>query len=282
MTDYTPYKELYLKCFTEDTEEDAELLFKTVLSKAERVCEYHEGNPIAMLFLMDSNLRACDVTYPFFYLYAACTHPDHRGKGIMGELLQKAKEIALNKGKLGIFLKPANPPLFNFYAKSDFMPFFKITKVKTTAATFLHKVHPDTCQIFEMSMDEWQLKRKEFLNSLCDIYADFSNDLFSAATAGCRVLIGNHSALVYELRDDTLLIKEALCHSGYEKEMLNMSALLLNETKATNIELRFPTVYNTDAFKELNTETSYFSVLWDNGVLPKDSFKAPYHGFAFD
>jgi hypothetical protein len=30
MTDYTQHKKLYLLCFTEDTKEDAELLFKNV------------------------------------------------------------------------------------------------------------------------------------------------------------------------------------------------------------------------------------------------------------
>ena len=102
---YSAYKDLYLKCFTEDSEQDAEFLFETVLKKAERVCEYENGTPIAMLFLMDCRIQTKTESLPFYYLYAACTHPDHRGKGLMSKLLEKAKQKSLADGKMGIFLK---------------------------------------------------------------------------------------------------------------------------------------------------------------------------------
>ena len=87
MTDYTQHKQLYLLCFTEDTAEDAELLFKNVFSKAKMVCEYNaEGLPIAMLYLMDAKIVDNGKKDDYYYLYAACTHPSYRGKGIMGSL----------------------------------------------------------------------------------------------------------------------------------------------------------------------------------------------------
>ena len=70
MTDYTEYKKLYLLCFTDDTEEDAELLFENVLSKAKMISENNEnGQPIAMLFLMDANIVNNTKVFDYYYLY---------------------------------------------------------------------------------------------------------------------------------------------------------------------------------------------------------------------
>lgn len=282
MKDYSLYKDLYLKCFADDTEEDAEILFSTVLSKAKKVCEYSDEKPIAMLFLMDSKLIAKDYEYPFYYLYAACTHPDYRGRGIMGGLLEKAKQVAVDDGKLGIFLKPANPPLFDFYKKSDFLPFFSYTKITATAKDFLTRVNITPLSFKKIGMKDWQTKRISFLNDLTDLYAHFSDDLFTAATVGCSAILSEKSAAVYELRDDTLLIKEAMCHIGYEQELLCLVAELLKSTKAKDVELRLPPVYSPFAFDGFKVSTTPFSVIWHNDCFKKELFEYPYHGFAFD
>lgn len=284
LSNYSAYKELYLKCFTEDTEQDAEFLFETVLKKAELICEYKNGMPIAMLFLMDCHLQTKDAALPFYYLYAACTHPDYRGKGLMGKLLENAKQKSLADGKMGIFLKPATPSLFNFYAKSGFEPFFKYTKICCSAEHFLNNVDikPALAPITQMSLKEWQMRRYEPLNLLCDIYADFEGDLFYSATAGCSVAFSDGAAIVYEKRDDTLLVKEAFCRKGNENSLLSLAGAVLLKLGAQNIELRLPAVYNDDAFKGLNPKTEPFSVIWHNGSLNLLCYDTPYHGFAFD
>ena len=282
MPDYTDYKNLYLLCFAEDTEEDAEFLFKTVLSKAENVCEYKDGKPIAMLFLMEANLISKDSEYPFFYLYAACTHPEHRSKGIMGRLLEKAKKVANDKGKLGIFLKPANPSLFDFYKKSDFSPFFSVKKINTSAKVIADISDNTDISLNKLTMAEWHSKRKEFLCGQCDLYADFSKDLFTAATDGCAVVMAENSAAVYELREDTLLVKEAVCHKGAEKEVINLLARVVKELNPEKFEVRFPPSFEVDLPQGLISNAIPFSVIWDNGELPKEDISFPYHGFAFD
>ena len=76
MVNYTEHKKLYLLCFTDDTEEDADLLFKNVFSKAKMVSKTDEnGLPIAMLFLMDAKIVTDGIPLDYYYLYAACTHP---------------------------------------------------------------------------------------------------------------------------------------------------------------------------------------------------------------
>lgn len=287
MTDYTLYKELYLKCFLDDSEEDAEMLFKTVLSKAILVAEYEENRPIAMLYLMESDLVSKNKSYPFYYLYAACTHPDFRGKGIMQKLLKKAKEIAVENNKIGIFLKPANEPLFDFYQKSDFSPLFRVLKLNDTAENFLSKLETlnllNPVSIIEIPMSEWANKRKPILGDITDLYADFSKDLFAAATDGCKAVYTNSGAsAVYETRGNTLLIKEALCYESNQTELLNLAYQLIKLTGCEYIELRAPESLNCTLFEELGAKITRFSVLWCYGDFSAEDFSTPYHGFAFD
>ena len=209
MTDYTEYKKLYLLCFTEDTEEDAELLFKNVFSKAKMVSKTDEkGSPIAMLFLMDAKIVTNGISSDYYYLYAACTHPDHRGKGIMANLLEEAKEIATKDNKLGIFLKPANPPLFDFYAKSNFMPYFNVCKINMLAENFISQYPSELLNAQIKTLEEWYETRKEFLGDINSSYVDFSKELLITAADGSVPIIAKDFGFVYEVRDDLLLVKE--------------------------------------------------------------------------
>ncbi len=281
MTDYSPFKELYLKCFTEDTREDADFLFENVLSKATLISKEYEGRPIAMLFLMESNLTEKGKTYPFYYLYAACTHPDFRGKGIMGELLASAKKTALLKGKMGIFLKPATKSLFDFYAKYGFSPFFDYSYLRLPVSEFL-KANPTYCDFETISLETWHTLRKEWLPNLCDIYADFDKSLFLGATDGLTVAKTENAAVVYEIREDTLLIKEALCIKEEKDSLLNLVSALAKKSGVKNLELRMPKTLNYKEFKGLPLTSSPFSVIWCNESFPLSKFKNAYHGFAFD
>lgn len=281
MTDYTPYKELYLKCFTEDTKEDADFLFENVLSKATLISKEYEGRPIAMLFLMESSLTEKDKTYPFYYLYAACTHPNFRGKGIMGELLKCAKKTALSKGKLGIFLKPATKSLFDFYEKYGFNSFFDYSFLLLSYSDLSNLNFTETDYEF-LSLEDWHLLRKEWLPHLCDIYADFSKSLFLGATDGLTVAKTENAAAVFEIRGNTLLIKEALCLNQDYRALLNLCFTLAKRQGAEKLELRMPKAINSKGFENLPLTSSPFSVIWCCDNFPLNKFENAYHGFAFD
>ena len=126
------------------------------------------------------------------------------------------------------------------------------------------------------------MRRYEPLGLLCDIYADFEGDLFYSAAAGCTAVFWGGAAIVYEMRGDTLLVKEAFCRKGNEKALLSLTGAVLSKLRRENIELRLPAVYSDEAFKGLNPKTEAFSVIWHNGNLNLKDYEAPYHGFAFD
>lgn len=282
------YQELYLTCFPEDTPEDAAHLFEAVFSKAVCIDRKVDGRPIAMLYLMDCSLTTPSGSVPYYYLYAACTHPDYRGRGIMGQLLEEAKQAATLAGKQGIFLKPANQPLFGFYEKSEFQPFFKVCKLQTSAADFCSKLdlmYPDDSVDFApCTMAEWFEKRKQLLPHLTGLYADFPKSLLLGATDGCHVLLGaDGMGLAYEIREDLLFIKEALAPLGNEDALLLATRDLLRETGCSRLELRMPATACSHQLLRFGAKIEPFSVIWSKDIgLLLPLYDPPYHGFAFD
>jgi GNAT superfamily N-acetyltransferase len=281
MTDYTQHKKLYLLCFTEDTKEDAELLFKNVFSKAKLVCEYNaEGMPIAMLYLMDAKIVDNHKKDDYYYLYAACTHPDYRGRGIMGNLLERAKAEAIKDNKKGIFLKPANAPLFDFYAKSDFLPYFKVCKVTMNSAEFTSRYPKTDICTKATDLSEWYSLRQNFLKKLCCPYVEFSKEMLTTAAEGCAAVKAEDFGFVYEIRDDLFLVKEALCKKGAADDLFSAISKTLSDTNCSRVEVRLPPALQGE-LSTFSAPVQPFSVMWftEDGKPLKTN---GHHGFAFD
>ena len=76
---------------------------------------------VSQLFLIEGEVRDGDKVYPSYYLYAACTSPAYRRKGIMGSLIEAAAQTAKANGKDFVFLKPGSPELYDYYSKHGFV-----------------------------------------------------------------------------------------------------------------------------------------------------------------
>ena len=96
------------------------------------------------------------------------------------------------------------------------------------------------------------------------------------------VVMADNSAAVYELVDNTLLVKEAVCRKEKEKELINLLVRLVKEINPENVEVRLPPSFDLSLPDGLISKATPFSVIWDNGSLSKKDFSFPYHGFAFD
>ncbi len=91
------------------------------------VCE--ENKKIAsMLFLLDGKVKTDDVTLNAYYLYAAATLKEFRGRGIMGQMLDEAEKLVQSRGVDLICLKPAEDSLYGYYARFGYKTLFKTKK----------------------------------------------------------------------------------------------------------------------------------------------------------
>ncbi len=96
------------------------------------------GVALSVLFLLDGKMKIGKSTYPARYIYAACTHPDCRGRGLMSRLIEFAAEKSVEAGYGFLCLTPAEPSLFGYYSRCGFATSFVTERVcvdrKTLAA----------------------------------------------------------------------------------------------------------------------------------------------------
>lgn len=87
----------------------------------ENNCRYtvKDGKIVSMLFLLEGEIKADGRVYPAAYLYAAATHPDYRMRGLMKDLIEKAKQETVDKG-IVLATKPAEQSLYGYYARFGF------------------------------------------------------------------------------------------------------------------------------------------------------------------
>ena len=116
-----------------DSRREIEFFLKNKFVPENTVVYEENGEIISQLFLLNGEMCFNGVDYSSYYLYAACTSQKHRGKGIMGRMLEFSKSLAKERGIDCICLMPAEDSLYNFYSKFGFKPIFKRKTVKISS-----------------------------------------------------------------------------------------------------------------------------------------------------
>lgn len=147
-----------------DTSEAVKIFFEYHYKPENTLVYDVNKNVVAMLYLLEGNFVISGERYPSYYLYAAATDAKYRGKGIMGKLLDFAKETAASRGKDYICLLPAEESLYGYYYKHGYKSVFKKKIVKIKCINKEHEIR-SAC-----------LNLKEFRNKFFDTYDYFEWD----------------------------------------------------------------------------------------------------------
>ena len=145
------------------------------------------GMLVSQLFLLPRKLQTGE---PVFYLYAACTVPECRGWGYMGELLEAAAEYSRRSEKKYIFLMPSEESLYGFYERSGYLPLCRQKRAVLNTADILKISIPDDSNM--IVCDE------EICHYAVKMYSDCGYKTFSNANA----------CVIYETQGDTFSVKE--------------------------------------------------------------------------
>ena len=180
----------------------------------------------------------------------------------------------------GIFLKPANPPLFNFYAKSNFLPYFKVCKITMDAAEFINRYPANENSVETTDLGEWYTLRQDLLKGLNQPYVEFSKEMLTTAADGGIAVKEEAFGFVYEVRDDLFLVKEALFKRGCAEKLFAAISKVLANTSCTETEIRLPPALIGE-LSAFDNPLKPFSVMWftESG---KSFDTNGHHGFAFD
>lgn len=190
-SDIPALKALWSLSFPEDSDADRDAFFAAVGIDACFV-EECDGAIASMVF----GLPVTDGEREFQYIYAACTHPDFRGRGVFSALLRQVLDAAKARGCAASFLHPAEPSLTAFYARFGYVPAVFVTRERGEANC--------PVSVETMTADDCAARRDRLLNVP---YMHWSSALLSLIRE--RYAVGESAALC-ERRGETLIVKEWL------------------------------------------------------------------------
>ena len=124
MTTKEKVKALWQLCF-DDSEEFVEMYFRLRYKNEINVTIESGDEVISALQMIPYPMTFCGNTVQTSYVSGACTHPDFRGNGVMRELLSQAFARMLRNGTHFSTLIPAEPWLFDYYARMGYAPVFR-------------------------------------------------------------------------------------------------------------------------------------------------------------
>lgn len=122
--DIAELSRLWQLCFG-DTEEYISAFMRDCFEPQNTVTVRENGVMCSALYLLDGRVRISGEYFSAAYLYAACTHPDYRSKGLMGKALKFAERKCADEGIDYICLVPAEDSLFDYYSRFGYTSVFE-------------------------------------------------------------------------------------------------------------------------------------------------------------
>ncbi len=201
-------KQLWAKVFR-DSDEAIDMFFDFHFKPENTAVCIEDNKIVAMFFLLPGKLNNNNCIYNSYYLYAACTDKEYRGRGIMKNLIEFAIYESKKRQINYIFLLPAEDSLYGYYENFGFVPIYG----KTTNVYTFDELDNNTQISVEhsYSSDYLYLLRK----NLCSHYTYFEWDSTSIDFAvkfnkyyGAKFISNCNGYLLYTIADDKIFVKE--------------------------------------------------------------------------
>ena len=126
-SDYENLKELWQTAF-DDSREHLDFFFKNTVSCDNALVCFDSDKPVSALYMLESEILTEEKTCSAYYIYAVCTHPDFRGKGLMKGLFEELFNVAKSRNIDYLFLVPEEKYLYKIYEKLGFRTGFSYSQ----------------------------------------------------------------------------------------------------------------------------------------------------------
>lgn len=97
-------EDLWVTCFPEDGNGFAATFLRDYFRPEQGICIAQDGDVQSALYMLPCTYRVGDKTGSLVYIYAMCTHPDHRRKGNLRRMLEFAEQHCKQNGIDGLVL----------------------------------------------------------------------------------------------------------------------------------------------------------------------------------
>ncbi len=256
MTRKEQIKALWRLCFN-DPEDYIQLYFDRVYKEEQALTIERDGKIISALQLMPYTMTWCGTEITMAYIYAACTDPAERGKGLMRDLLQKAFHEMRRRDYDITSLIPAEPWLFDYYRKHGYT------------------------EIFDYSVDCYICpENRKADNSIKVITPDFENENYWYTYFDSK--LRERSCCVLHTKEDfhTIIADSRLSEGkilgavNKQGRPVGLAFVVADEKEAIVKEL----LYNNDTVKELLLweavqAYNFGQVMYKHNANPENSFR---------
>ncbi len=221
---------LWQVCF-DGSEASLDYYFDRVYTEEHAVSIEKDGQVVSALQMLPYRMRWCGTEIPVSYIYAACTAPEERGRGLMRDLLLNAFAAMREQGILFSFLIPANPGLFTYYRTQGYTEVFDCSTTLITETDVADAADVCTCVPLHPSMaDEWYpyFHEKENGRSLTVLHTPAhlhhvvtDTLLYDGLVLGLQDEQGNKKGLVFVSEEEGVMqIRELFYESEEAKRQL--------------------------------------------------------------
>lgn len=181
-------KALWKLCF-DDSDEFVEMYFSLRYTEEVNVAIERENEVISALQMIPYPMTFCGKAVPTSYISGACTHPDFRGGGVMRELLSRSFRRMQNSGIYFSTLIPAEPWLFDYYAKMGYAPVFQYSVQEVVIPEDLSMPEMTVHTLFDYQEEVYRYLNKKLSERPCCI--QHTPDDFRAIIADLKIS-GDH------------------------------------------------------------------------------------------
>lgn len=150
------------------------LFFDTEYQNCKTFASFENGEIVSVLYLLDCLIPLGGEKLDGWYLYAAATKPESRGRGLMSDLIREAQTYAGKENKAFIALVPGEESLYGYYRRFGFDKTMFKYRTETACDPGFHaeKCTREDYLAFRLAnLDSCVQFEKDEFSYICDCYA---------------------------------------------------------------------------------------------------------------
>ncbi len=227
--EYESLKTLWLKCF-DDSPHVVERFLESAVTPENVVAAFNDNTAVSVLYMIESTITNNGINYKGLYIYAVCTHPDFRGRGLMKKCFDFLFRISKERGVDYLFLVPADESLFTMYQNLGFKNGFYYSQRKVHSKDYI----AENTIVEELSFEDYINIRKSFSKTinLATLGETGFKGFMSPESETVRAIKIGDSYGIYENADGSVIIHEIF---GDEESVIQT---IFNITRADFLDVR--------------------------------------------
>lgn len=234
----------------DDSEEFINLFFDRVYRKENALFIKENGRIVSALQMLPYVMTYYGTEISVSYIYAACTLPSERGKGLMRRLIQEAFDV-MGKRKVALtVIIPAEPRLFDYYRKAGYTEAFDYSeemyvRPHETAWEGDMLVVPPEVPSMETLYRYFDKKQRERTCYVLHGFDDFVTLLRDLQQSGGQMLTAldeneKPAGMIFFLpADDHICVKEMMYDDNHVKNLLLQEVTTQNKVEKAVCRIPF-------------------------------------------